>query len=118
LAFAYSVIKPRSTQPSELTLLTSICFIGAKLRNFSPNFITMRDYNEFAQSELDKLMLIQDRFKNEYKIDSYAHWFYDSDSQILRLYNDDNDELFLHISPSEPIHFHQKRGCGASLTII
>ena len=59
----------------------------------------MRDYNEFAQSELDKLIPIQDKFKAEFNIDSFANWFYDSDSHILRLYNDENDEIFFKYIP-------------------
>ncbi|MFY1046619.1 DUF6882 domain-containing protein [Chryseobacterium sp. GP-SGM7] len=58
-----------------------------------------RDYNEFAESELEKLILIQDKFKVEYKVDSFENWFYDDDLDILRLYNNDEDEIFFKYIP-------------------
>ncbi len=59
----------------------------------------MTDYEEFAKSELDRLIPTQDRFKEEFDIDSYAHWFYDDESSILRLYNDEIDEIFFRYVP-------------------
>lgn len=59
----------------------------------------MLDYNEFSQSELNKLIPIQDEFKEKYKIDSFSNWFYDDDLKIIRLYNDDKDEIFFKYIP-------------------
>lgn len=59
----------------------------------------MLDYNEFSQSELNKLIPIQDRFKEKYKIDSFSNWFYDDDLKIIRLYNDDKHEIFFKYIP-------------------
>lgn len=59
----------------------------------------MNHYKEFAAAQLQKLIPIQDEFKKQYKIDSYSNWFYDSDSEILRLYNDETDEVFFKYIP-------------------
>ena len=59
----------------------------------------MNHYQEFATSELNKLIKIQNKLKEQYKIDSYSNWFYDSESEILRLYNDDNNEIFFRYIP-------------------
>lgn len=59
----------------------------------------MIDYKEFAKAELNRVISIQDRFKEEFDIDSYAHWFYDDESSILRLYNDEIDEIFFRYIP-------------------
>lgn len=59
----------------------------------------MIDYNEFAKSELERLISIQDQFKEEFDIDSFANWFYDDESEILRLYNSDDDEVFFRYIP-------------------
>ena len=59
----------------------------------------MIDYKEFSESELNKLIPIQNDFKAEFKLDDFAHWFYDADVEILRLYNDDNDEVFFKYIP-------------------
>ena len=53
----------------------------------------MRDYNEFAQSELDKLIPIQDKFKAEFNIDSFANWFYDETNGYKEGYQLDKDIL-------------------------
>lgn len=57
------------------------------------------DYKEFANSELSKLIPIQEKFKEEFKIDSFSNWFYDSESELLRLYNNDEDEVFFKYIP-------------------
>lgn len=56
-------------------------------------------YDEFAQSEINRLVPIQDKFKEEFNIDSYANWFYDDESEILRLYNSEDDEVFFRYIP-------------------
>ena len=56
-------------------------------------------YNEFSQEKLDNLMQIQDAFKEQFNIDGYENWFYDSESELLRLYNSDGDEIFFRYIP-------------------
>ncbi|KFC19923.1 DUF6882 domain-containing protein [Chryseobacterium sp. FH1] len=68
----------------------------------------MNDYKNFAQSELDRLIPIQNRFKEEFDIDSYANWFYDGESAILRLYNSDDDEIFFKYIPIGTFSLSQK----------
>ena len=59
----------------------------------------MIDYKEFAKAEVNRVISIQDRFKQEFDIDSYGNWFYDDESAILRLYNNDDDEIFFKYIP-------------------
>lgn len=59
----------------------------------------MIDYKEFAKAELNRVISIQDRFKEKFDIDLYANWFYDDESSILRLYNDEIDEIFFRYIP-------------------
>lgn len=59
----------------------------------------MQDYIKFAASELEDLIPIQNEFKDKFKIDLYENWFYDSDLELLRLYNDDSDEIFFKYIP-------------------
>ncbi|MCX8524284.1 hypothetical protein OF897_10215 [Chryseobacterium formosus] len=59
----------------------------------------MKNYDEFAEAELQKLIPLQEKFKQEYDLDSFANWFYESDASILRLYNDDEDEIFFKYIP-------------------
>lgn len=59
----------------------------------------MLTYNEFAQTELNQLIKIQDQFKLDQNLDSFDNWFYDSDLKILRLYNDEENEVFFKYIP-------------------
>ncbi|HEX7871101.1 MAG TPA: hypothetical protein VF455_13415 [Chryseobacterium sp.] len=59
----------------------------------------MKNYDEFADAELQKLIPVQEKFKQEYDLDSYANWFYESEASILRLYNEDEDEIFFRYIP-------------------
>ena len=59
----------------------------------------MNDYEEFAKEELERLTPIQDRFKEKFDIDSYGNWFYDDESAILRLFNNDEEEIFFKYIP-------------------
>lgn len=59
----------------------------------------MKNYAEFAESELQILMRIQDKFKEKHNIDSFKNWFYNADFELLRLYNDDEDEIFFKYIP-------------------
>jgi hypothetical protein len=59
----------------------------------------MRDYIEFAESELKKLIPVQEKFVEKYNLESYKSWFYDSETELLRLYNSDEDEIFFKYIP-------------------
>lgn len=56
-------------------------------------------YKEFSQERLDNLIKIQDVFKKQFDIDSYENWFYDSEFELLRLYNSDEDEIYFRYIP-------------------
>ena len=68
----------------------------------------MIDYKEFAKAELNRVIPIQDRFKEEFDIDSYGNWFYDDELAILRLYNNDDDEIFFKYIPIGTFSLSQK----------
>ncbi|SFN92511.1 hypothetical protein SAMN05421594_4739 [Chryseobacterium oleae] len=57
------------------------------------------NYKEFSQEKLDNLIHIQDLFKKKFDIDGYENWFYDSESELLRLYNSDEDEIYFRYIP-------------------
>lgn len=57
------------------------------------------DYIEFAESKLNLLNSIQNKFIQEFKADKYDKWFYDSEIELLRLYNDESDEIFFKYIP-------------------
>lgn len=59
----------------------------------------MKDYVEFAKIELEALSKSQDDFIKKYNTDSYAKWFYDQECELLRLYNEDGDEVFFKYIP-------------------
>lgn len=56
-------------------------------------------YSEFAQNAVENLKEVQDSFKAEYDIDGYASWFYTQSTELLRLYNDETDEVYLKYVP-------------------
>lgn len=57
------------------------------------------NYEEYSKQRLDRLVQSQDKFKEMYKTDLYANWFYDSEFELLRLYNDDEDEVYFKYIP-------------------
>lgn len=59
----------------------------------------MQDYDEFSQKEYEKLCDFQEEFISKYDLNSYSNWFYDQESELLRLYNDDKDEIFFKYVP-------------------
>ncbi len=59
----------------------------------------MSKYSKYIEIELDKLIQKQDEFRNLYKIDSYSNWFYDSEFSLLRLYNNEQDEIYFKYIP-------------------
>lgn len=56
-------------------------------------------YNEQAELRLNELISIQNKFKEKFKTDNYNSWFYDSELQLLKLYNVDEDEIFFRYIP-------------------
>lgn len=57
------------------------------------------DYEQFAGKKCRELMQIQEMFREQLSMESYQHWFYDADLALLRLYNDDKDQLYLKYIP-------------------
>ncbi|MBW7674217.1 DUF6882 domain-containing protein [Chryseobacterium chendengshani] len=57
------------------------------------------DYEEFADEKCQSLMQIQEEFREKFGIDRYELWHYDAELELLRLYNDDQDQLFLKYIP-------------------
>lgn len=57
------------------------------------------NYEEFAERELNKLIDIQEKFLEEFNLNSYKHWFYESEFSILRLFNNEQDEIFFNYIP-------------------
>ena len=59
----------------------------------------MTEYELFANDEFEIVSKSQELFITEYDINSYANWFYDQESELLRLYNQDGSELFFKYIP-------------------
>lgn len=57
------------------------------------------NYQEFSQLKCQELMKVQEGFTAKYNIDSYDSWFYDGESELLRLYNDHDDEIYFNYIP-------------------
>lgn len=57
------------------------------------------NYQEFSQLKCQELMKVQEGFTKEYNINFYDSWFYDGESELLRLYNDDDDEIYFNYIP-------------------
>lgn len=52
------------------------------------------NYEQYNRQSFDNLIQIQEKFKEAFEIDSYVNWFYDGETQLLRLYNNDEDEIY------------------------
>lgn len=52
------------------------------------------NYEQYNRQSFDNLIQIQEKFKETFEIDSYANWFYDGETELLRLYNNDDDEIY------------------------
>ena len=59
----------------------------------------MNNYENFANKEIQNLIYIQNKFKENFNLDYYENWFYDSETELLRLYNSDDDEIFFKYIP-------------------
>ena len=56
----------------------------------------MKEYEKFANVELESMSKSQDAFLKEYETDSYETWFYDQESELLRLYSKNEKEIYLY----------------------
>ena len=59
----------------------------------------MKEYEEFANKEVEIFSELQDAFLLNYDTNSYSNWFYDQESELLRLYNEDDSEIFFKYIP-------------------
>lgn len=57
------------------------------------------NYLEFSRQESNKLVSVQNNFRNQFNIDNFENWFYDSELSLLRLYNNDEDEVYFQYIP-------------------
>lgn len=59
----------------------------------------MKSYSELSKIEFQKLCEAQENFNSKYNLDSYSNWFYDQESELLRIYNNDDDEVYFKYVP-------------------
>ena len=59
----------------------------------------MQEYNNYANKQLEKISKSQDKFNAKFDTKSYSSWFYDQESELLRLYNEDVNEIFFKYIP-------------------
>jgi len=57
------------------------------------------DYEQFAGKKCQELIQIQERFRAQFELDSYRRWYYDAELALLRLYNNDEDQIYLKYIP-------------------
>ncbi|MDR6528926.1 hypothetical protein J2787_004365 [Chryseobacterium rhizosphaerae] len=55
------------------------------------------NYEEYSKQSFNNLVKVQEKFKEAFEIDSYANWFYDSETELLRLYDHDDEIYFKYI---------------------
>lgn len=55
------------------------------------------DYTEFANNTLKEFNAIQERFRADFKIDDYTHWFYDQATELLTFSTDAEEVNFKYI---------------------
>jgi hypothetical protein len=48
-------------------------------------------YDEYAHKAIHNIEEKQNDFKTKYDIDNYASWFFEQESETLRLYSDDKE---------------------------
>ncbi len=56
-------------------------------------------YEGFASTKCTEFKPAHDAFKEKYKLESYDYWFYNQSTGLLRLYNDDSDEIYFKYIP-------------------
>lgn len=59
----------------------------------------MKEYEKFVNVELENMSKSQNAFLKEYETDSYSSWFYDQESELLRLYSENEKEIFFKYIP-------------------
>lgn len=56
-------------------------------------------YEDFLSEAFTEFGSAHDTFKDSHRLLSYAHWFYNQSTGLLRLYNSDSDEIFFRYLP-------------------
>ncbi|MGF7026601.1 DUF6882 domain-containing protein [Sphingobacterium siyangense] len=57
------------------------------------------DYEQFAGKKCQELIQIQERFRAQFELGNYQQWYYDAELALLRLYNNDGDQIYLKYIP-------------------
>jgi hypothetical protein len=57
------------------------------------------NYKDFVSQTSSVFLSAHDAFKESHKLESYAHWFYNQSTGLLRLYNNDSDEIYFKYLP-------------------
>ncbi len=57
------------------------------------------DYEQFAGKKCQELIQIQERFRAQFELGNYQQWYYDAELALLRLYNNDEDQIYLKYIP-------------------
>ena len=57
------------------------------------------NYQQYCKQKANNFVQVQDRFKETYKTDSFENCFYDSELELLRLYNNDKEEIYFKYIP-------------------
>ena len=55
------------------------------------------DYDKFAQTCVDELKALQEKFQNEYDVDWYDNWFYNQETGLLTFSTGDQELNFKYI---------------------
>jgi hypothetical protein len=56
-------------------------------------------YKDFVSEASSVFLSAHDAFKESHKLESYAHWFYNQSTGLLRLYNTESDEIYFKYLP-------------------
>ena len=59
----------------------------------------MVEYQEFANNEYEKMSKAQDEFLSKFDVNSFSKWFYNQESELLRLYDEGGDEMYFKYIP-------------------
>lgn len=56
------------------------------------------DYNSFAEACIEELKILQEKFQNDYEIDSYDNWYYNQSTGLLTFSTRDQELNFKYFS--------------------
>ena len=59
----------------------------------------MEEYIKYASQEYDKMSKAQEIFIKKYEVNLYENWFYDQESELIRLHNMDGSEIYFKYIP-------------------